>query len=332
MNIKVYAPSNIAFIKYWGKDDVDHQWPSNDSISMSLSKCRTCTYSYIKEDINDYIIYFNDSLLETNDSKREKMVKFLDRIKKEFNFSGGLEIHTSNSFYSDCGIASSASGFCALTISSILSWTGSNSFKELDQKGFDILKLSDISRLGSGSSCRSFMSNFVWWKKNDSYLSQSIESVPSNGWKLLDTIVVTNKNRKKVPSSLGHALAKKSPYFEKRLIEVKDRIATVVKAIENKDIDLLGNCIEEEAYSLHKIIESTMESYLSEDTKKFLDWIRDQREKNGIPMYFTLDAGSSVHIISEYSRRNEVIELIRKNYDYEIIEDCIGEGPYIAKE
>ena len=37
------APANIALLKYWGKDDVAQQWPCNDSISMTLTHCRSVT-------------------------------------------------------------------------------------------------------------------------------------------------------------------------------------------------------------------------------------------------------------------------------------------------
>ena len=41
------SPSNIAFVKYWGK--VGHQIPANPSLSMTLKECYTETKLNIVE-------------------------------------------------------------------------------------------------------------------------------------------------------------------------------------------------------------------------------------------------------------------------------------------
>ena len=46
----VVAPSNIAFIKYWGTRDVEKTLPYNPSISMTLSDCVSrCTVEYLPD-------------------------------------------------------------------------------------------------------------------------------------------------------------------------------------------------------------------------------------------------------------------------------------------
>ena len=43
------APSNIAFVKYWGTRDVERTLPYNPSISMTLSDCVSrCTVEYCR--------------------------------------------------------------------------------------------------------------------------------------------------------------------------------------------------------------------------------------------------------------------------------------------
>ena len=47
----VIAPSNIAFVKYWGTRDVEKTLPYNASISMTLSSCVSrCTVEYLPEE------------------------------------------------------------------------------------------------------------------------------------------------------------------------------------------------------------------------------------------------------------------------------------------
>lgn len=46
---------------------------------------------------------------------QEKFLKFFALLKKEFKLSGFYQIESTNNFPSDCGLASSASSFAALT-------------------------------------------------------------------------------------------------------------------------------------------------------------------------------------------------------------------------
>ncbi len=328
MSVRVRVPTNIALIKYWGKQDTKLNWPCNDSVSMSLSSLVTTT---ISEPIEEgYELYFEDKLLDINDNRYLRMASFLDWIKQKEGFSGGLKIQTKNSFYSDCGIASSASGFSALTISSILSWTGSTSWKDLEECGFNLKKLTDISRIGSGSSCRSFVPGFAYWKRGTSPETQSVEQLEDHGWGLSDNIVVISSIKKKISSRQGHLLAGSSPYFKQRLVDVKSRIQGILEAIESNDIELLGGIIEEEAQSMHKIIETSGLSYRSKECMDFLDRFKDLRGTSKLKAYYTMDAGQCVHIISETQDKNRVKKLIEDNFNYEILSaDIDRAGPVI---
>ena len=112
------APSNIALVKYWGKQK--KQIPANPSISFTLDKCvTTTTISYSKLDtaVEDYSF---DLRFEGKSKKdfEPKIKTFFDRVEvylpflKEYHF----KIETSNSFPHSSGIASSASGMAALAL------------------------------------------------------------------------------------------------------------------------------------------------------------------------------------------------------------------------
>ena len=70
MNYLVYeaiSPSNIAFLKYCGKDDANKQWPANDSFSMSLDKSLTCTRAQVHIS-QHHQFYYKGILLTKKDS------------------------------------------------------------------------------------------------------------------------------------------------------------------------------------------------------------------------------------------------------------------------
>ena len=82
-------------------------------------------------------------------------------LQKKYDFKDGLTLRSSNNFPTGCGIASSASGFGALTLSAIATWTGFDTLEQLHEHGFSLDVLANLSRMGSGSSCRSFFGGYV---------------------------------------------------------------------------------------------------------------------------------------------------------------------------
>ena len=83
MKTKVFvakAPSNIAFLKYWGKEDSVAQWPSNNSLSMTLKNCVTLTKAYILKGSQEFEVSYEGKELKDNTFKT-KVIKFLSFLK-----------------------------------------------------------------------------------------------------------------------------------------------------------------------------------------------------------------------------------------------------------
>jgi diphosphomevalonate decarboxylase len=112
------SPSNIALVKYWGKNEV--QIPKNSSISFTLKNCLTNTKldynkKIIKTKLLEFDVFFNNKLKL---DFKPKIQSFFERIViycpyiLEYKFN----INSSNSFPHSSGIASSASGISALAL------------------------------------------------------------------------------------------------------------------------------------------------------------------------------------------------------------------------
>ena len=338
MSDKMYiaeAPSNIAFLKYWGKEDSESQWPWNDSLSMTLSHCMTRTQSLIRSDLQDFLISFDGHVLNSG-PKKEKIHRYLSFLKDKFHFDSFLELETENNFPTGSGVASSASGFAALTLSALAAWTDSDSFEELERKGFSLEKLAFLSRLGSGSSCRSFFGGYVVWEKGETSQKQAVKPFLSGyDWKLSDTVVILSEDEKKLSSSEAHKRVPTSPLFKVRLSNMKEKLRSFQSALSKRKMERLGALLEKEALEIHNLIMTAEKpfSYLSDATLEFLCWLRKMREEEGVKAYFTIDAGPNVHVITQEEDTLRFRSLLRKSFpELKFISDEVGSGPKLYVE
>jgi len=294
-NSVIKSPANIAFVKYWGRRDDSLILPLNSSVSMNLSDCTTTTSCEWGEWDHDTIKikYQGKEFAEAQGSVREKALAIVERVRKRIKTNMCVKIASENNFPAAAGIASSASGFSALTMALYESYGFELSEKELSIE----------SRLsGSGSACRSIPGGFVLWEKGekrDGSDSFAHSIAPADYWDLRDIVCVVDVTNKKVSSGEGHVRAK-NEYMKARLLNIDKRVEEAAVAIKEKDLEKLGAVTEIEALSLHAVcmLSEPPIFYLSDGTFAIMQAVRGLRE-NGILAYYTMDAGANVHIIAE---------------------------------
>lgn len=120
--ITIKSPINIALIKYWGKLEKNFNIPLNSSFSLTLS--RKTLYSLTKMKISDKkkdtftLKNKTGKIIETNLPRDfHKLKKFFtnfSKTKKLTKTDFYLKIESINNFPTKAGLASSASGICAL--------------------------------------------------------------------------------------------------------------------------------------------------------------------------------------------------------------------------
>lgn len=298
MKATAIAPANIAFIKYWGKRNEALRLPWNPSISMNLSE--TCTTTIIefspectKDDVEG---------LDVQEAAR--VTKHLDRLRELKGVSLRAKMITKNTFPMSSGIASSASGFAALTVAAVAALGLSLEKKEL----------SILARLGSGSACRSIPDGFVEWKAGEASEDSFAHSLyPADYWDLCDVLVIVESQKKKVSSSAGHEAAASSPFFHARLMSIKERVEKVKKGLKERDLGILGPAIEEEAINMHCVMmtQNPPLFYWTGTTIDIMHAVFLWR-KEGLPVYFTIDAGPNVHLICEAKNAKVIAQKAKK--------------------
>ena len=333
------APSNIAFIKYWGKKE--NQIPANASLSMTLSHSVTRTsvnaYSGTKKSGITWSLYFEGKKAPAFE---EKLQLFFSRIKGDIELDADLylEIRTENSFPHSAGIASSASSMAALALCILsieeqlrrITYTNEEFFR----------KASRISRLGSGSACRSVYGGYSLWGKipvikfsSDKYAIPLTQFHPMFN-NLQDTILIVDSRKKEVSSSIGHNLMNDHPFAKERFVQAEENLKTLMHCMEKGDWEGFSGVVENEALSLHSMMLTSNPWYIlmKPESLEIINRIKDFRKKSRIHLTFTLDAGPNIHLLypSDHSEHVKAFinnDLIHLCENKQIINDKIGEGP-----
>lgn len=309
------SPSNIALIKYWGK--TEPQIPTNPSISYTLSKSFTETTLYFepKKSENQIITVFLDE--KEKQDFVPKIESFFKRISayapylNRFDFT----LKTYNSFPHSSGIASSASGMSAISACLV----------EMEKTlGIDhedsLTRISFLSRLGSGSACRSVYQGLVSWGKSDFIENSSdLYATPLKNkihpvFKTFhDAILLIHEGEKSVSSTVGHQLMNNHPYSELRFQEAKNNISKLIEILVSGDLKAFGKLVEHEALSLHAMMMLSDPAFIlmKPNTIRAIEAIWEFRKTSNLDVYFTLDAGANIHLLYPDNIRDLVIEFIQ---------------------
>jgi len=316
------ACSNIAFVKYWGKRDEALRLPLNSSLSMTLSQATTITTVALDAHLPQDEVVIDGQPAPPR--VRCRVVRHLDRVRKMARTEKHARVVSRNSFPRDAGIASSASGFAALTLGAV----------EAAEQTLTREELSRLARLGSGSAARSIPAGFCEWHAGRGHESSWAEPIaPPQHWpQLRDVVAVLTRSPKSVSSSEGMALAQTSPHLETRLALIPGRLERLRQAIKERDVTVLGEISEEEAIELHFIAMSSRPPiyYWRPETlavvHRVLTWRSD-----GLRVYFTIDAGPNVHLLCEEEDAGAIVASLGAMGEVEqIIVNAPGPGAHLC--
>jgi len=329
----VRSPSNIAFIKYWGARDLEHAIPENPSLSMTLKECTSlCTVEHRDGDGAHEVLWRAPDPADGGGFETappafaSRVERHLDRLRDWTGCGGRFRVATENTFPAAAGIASSASGFSALTLA-VLAALGREASVE---------EQSELARLsGSGSASRSVLGGYVEWPADGAgERCHARQVAPAEHWDLRDVIAVVESGPKQTSSLDGHRRARTSPYFETRLERLPERYAAVRDAVLARDFARLGPLIEAEAIDLHTIAMTSEPAifYWQPATLEVLAAVRSMRG-DGLEAWSTLDAGANVHVICTPTSEPEVAGRLAGLAAVEkVLRDGVGPGPALEDQ
>ena len=280
-SVTASAAANIALVKYWGKSKSTGNHPATASLSIGLEHLRTTT-RVARSD--------RDRICGELDARgTNRLAAFVDLFRSQFGIKQAVTITTSNNFPTASGLASSASGFAAVTLA-------------LDR--LFGLKLSDreksrLARQGSGSAARSVYGGYVEVVPGDNAYAKQI--LPPEHWSLDVIVAITEETGKPIGSTEAmERTAATSPLYPAWL-ETHGRDMDIARrAVNNRDFEQLADISEHNCLKMHGTMLAARPPvlYWKPATLAIMHLAQHLRAK-GTRVFFTIDAGAQVKLICD---------------------------------
>lgn len=288
--VTVSAAANVALVKYWGKQEKGRNQPATASLSIGLEHLRTETtlsYADSGQDIID---------AELSAAGRDRIVSFLDLARSRHEVKKHFHVQSANNFPTGSGLASSASGFAALTLA----------FDTLMHLQLSREQLSRLAMSGSGSAARSIHGGYVEIiPADDAY---AISLMAPEAWPLDVIVAITAEHAKSIGSSEAMQLtAGTSPFYGAWLNSHGDDMLLAKQALSDRDFEKLAAVSESNCLKMHAAIMTSQPPilYWLPATLAVIESVQQMRSA-GIPAFFTIDAGPQVKVVCEPSASAEV--------------------------
>ena len=288
---RAVAHTNIALVKYWGKrpGEPDQNLPAVGSLSLTLERLRSDTRVRPAE---------RDSFTldgAADPGAAAKVARHLDRVWRAAH-SGprpACAVTSENHLPTAAGLASSASGFAALTLAAAAAFD-----LDLADRG----ALSALARRGSGSAARSLWGGFVRLDRGerpDGADCRARPLFPADHWDLRLLVVHTAKGTKPVGSTDGmQRSADTSPYYPAWVATSQADLDAGERALAARDLAALGAVMEHSCFKMHACMLATVPPllYWNGTTLAALHEVQEAR-RAGLEAYVTSDAGPHVKVL-----------------------------------
>ncbi len=285
---EAFAPSNIALCKYWGKRDKALNLPVNPSLSISLGQLGSRTHLSQLDAATDQV-QLNGEQLGDDSAFARKVVQFIDLFRQPGE--PRLLIQTHNTIPTAAGLASSASGFAALTLAVDRLY----GFESSPQQ------LSAFARLGSGSASRSIFEGFVEWQmgvREDGMDSHALQ-LPQRWPEFRIGLLTLTSAEKSVGSRAGMQRTVETAHlYQSWPLQAAADLEKLRMAITAQDFSTLGATAEQNALSMHATMIASWPPllYWQPESVAAMQRIWALREQ-GLEVYFTMDAGPNIKLL-----------------------------------
>ena len=310
------AHTNIALVKYWGKRAdaaPELNLPAVGSLSMTVDGLRTVTrITPGEEDL------FALDGVPSDGGPAQRVFRHLDLVWRQ---RGGprprCQVVSTNYVPTAAGLASSASGFAALTVAAAAAF-------ELD---LDPTTLSSLSRMGSGSAARSIWGGFVRLDRGERADGADCLARPiarAEDWPLALVVVQVGRGAKPVGSTEGMERSRiTSPYYPAWVDTSPADLDAAEAALRARDLPALGAVVEGSCFKMHACMMASVPPivYWQPTTLAAIHAVWKARAE-GVPGYVTMDAGPHVKVLTTLEHAEAMEERCREVPGVEAVMVC----------
>ena len=301
------ACANIALSKYWGKADIANNVPAVPSVSLTLDKLVTQTEVRFDASRSCDEVILDGTPAEGR--PYDRVVRILDEVRRSARLDRRARVVTRNAFPTAAGLASSASGFCALVAA-----TRAAAGLPRDDK-----VISRLARKASASAARSVWGGFVELPAGKSGQANLSARPLFDGehWDVRLVVALTGVGAKAVGSTEGMERSRKtSPLYEAWLEMAPKLSASLKRGLKQRDIHRVGRAMEQSTVAFHSCAMTSVDPiyYWRPATLSALACVRSLRER-GVAVYATMDAGPHVKALCETRDARRVAAALRRTPD-----------------
>ena len=291
LTARATARANIALAKYWGKLDVARNLPAVPSVSLTLRELVTETEVSFEPDLACDELLLDEQ--PASPAQLRRVVALLDRVRSRAGIDHNARVRSHNRFPTAAGLASSASGFAALAAAA-----SKAAGLELDPRA-----VSALARRSSASAARSVFGGFVELEAgracDDALGARPL--APAEHWDVRLVIALTATGPKAVGSTEAMERSRAtSPYYDAWVQSAPSWSETVKRAIATRDLEALGEAMEQSTLAFHCCAITSRPStlYWGPGTMSALHTVSLLRHE-GVPVWSTMDAGPHVKALCE---------------------------------
>lgn len=302
------APANLALIKYMGKISAHDNRATNPSLSYTLNHLQSFVELETSHEAYDRWAPLNRAhcpIPSFNPAQQKKYLTHLQRLKDRYQYQDTFIVRSCNNFPANAGLASSASSFAALSLCAM------QALAELTQKPtLSPLELAHISRLGSGSSCRSFFSPWTLWDDNN------IQAIALPYPNLVHKSILISQAPKPISSSEAHIRITSSPYYAERATRARQRLTDLLAAFKDHNWSQAFNIVWDEFRDMHQLFSTCQQpfAYLDQSAEEVLTYLQHYWQTHQDGPLVTVDAGPNIHLLFRSQACAAEIQQALKHY------------------
>jgi diphosphomevalonate decarboxylase len=313
-SITACAGPSLALTKYWGKASYGINIPATPSLGLTLTPLQS--HATVSLASAQHRVTVNDQ-----PQALARFEPFLAKAAELFERPVCFHAACTNNFPTSAGLASSSSGFAALTMA----------LTALSGRDLPLAYLSGLARIGSGSAARAVFGGFVEWPAD---AGQARPLHDETYWPDLRIIVcLVDHGPKAVSSREAMTQARDtSPYYQDWVRNSANLHREALRALACKDLEKLGDMARHSYLQMFGTMFSMSPPliYWTPASIQIIHLAQTMRTQ-GIAVWETMDAGPQVKLLCLAQDVEAVLSHLNEtNPELATVVTQVGAGPCLT--